>query len=54
MMGHRGKMIDGDEYDGLTRWKRYYHWKPGERKQLKRKYNKRDRGQYRRLERMLA
>jgi len=34
-------MIDGDELDGLTKWKRYINFKPGERKRLKRKYNKR-------------
>jgi len=33
----------GDEYDALTRWKNYLHWKPGERKRIKRKYNKRAR-----------
>ena len=43
MMGHRGKMKGGDEYDALSPWKRYYHWQPGERKRIKRGYNKRQR-----------
>lgn len=36
-------MIDGDEHDALTRWKKYIHFRPGERKRIKRKYNKRER-----------
>ena len=32
----------GDEYDALNRrWKNYIHWRAGERKRLKRKFNKR-------------
>ncbi len=31
----------GDEYDGLTKAKKYHAWRPGERKQLKKQYNKR-------------
>jgi len=35
-------MKGGDEYDALTRLvKKYYHWKAGDRKKIKRKYNKR-------------
>ena len=46
MMGHRGKLKSGAEYDALTRWrKRILHWKPGETRQVKRKYNKRQRKQ---------
>lgn len=41
MMGHREKMIDGPEYDALTRWKNYLHWNPGVRKRIKRQFNKR-------------
>ncbi len=41
MMGHRGKMKGGDEYDGLSPWKRYHNWAPGVRKLIKRGYNKR-------------
>lgn len=36
-------MIDGAEMDALTRWKNYLHWNPGERKAIKRQYNKRQR-----------
>lgn len=47
-------MIDGDEMDALTRWKRYLHWAPGERKRIKRQYNKRQRRELqRRAEREL-
>ena len=38
-------MKNGDEYDALTKWKRFLHWKPGERKRIKRGYNKRVRQQ---------
>lgn len=39
-------MKGGDEFDALsTRSKGLCHWKPGERKKLKRKYNKRLRRQ---------
>lgn len=31
----------GDEQDALTGWRHYLHWKPGERKRIKKKYNKR-------------
>lgn len=34
-------MKGGDEYDALTKAKQYYNWKPGVRKKIKRKYNKR-------------
>jgi len=48
MMGHRGKLKSGAEYDALTHWRsRILHWKPGETKQVKRKYNKRQRKQSR-------
>jgi hypothetical protein len=36
-------MKGGDEYDALTRWKRFLRWRPGERKAIKRGYNKRAR-----------
>ncbi len=38
-------LANGEEQDALTRWKRYLHWKPGERKKIKRAYNKRARKQ---------
>jgi|7_EtaG_2_1085326.scaffolds.fasta_scaffold366662_2 hypothetical protein len=33
--------IDGDEMDALTRMKRWYMWKSGERKRIKNKYRRR-------------
>ena len=33
----------GDEYDGLTRWRKFLYWKPGERKAIKRGFNRRER-----------
>lgn len=35
--------IDGDEEDALTDGKKYYSWRSGERKKIKKKYNKRTR-----------
>jgi hypothetical protein len=32
-----------DEYDALTRWKKFLKWRPGQRKKIKRTYNKRER-----------
>jgi hypothetical protein len=43
MMGHRGQMKGGDEYDALTRWKRVLHWRPGVRAWIKNKFNRRSR-----------
>ena len=41
-MKTRIKMKGGDEFDALSKKaKKYYHWKPGERKKIKRGYNKR-------------
>ena len=37
----RIKLKGGDEYDALTKGKKFCHWKPGERKKIKRGYNKR-------------
>lgn len=35
-------MISGDEFDALSKKaKKDFHWKPGERKKIKRGYNKR-------------
>lgn len=47
MMGHREKMRGGDEYDALTPWKKYIGWRPGARKRIKRRFNKRARAQAR-------
>ena len=46
-MAKRIKMISGDEFDALTRWKKYLKWRAGERKRIKRKYNRRERKQSR-------
>ena len=34
---------NGDEQDAFTPWRRYLHWRPGERKAVKRRANRRDR-----------
>ena len=47
MMGHRGRLINGDEWDALSPWKRFLHWRPGERKRIKRGYNRRQRQAWR-------
>jgi len=33
----------GDEHDAFSRFKRVLHWRPGERKAIKRGFNKRAR-----------
>jgi len=38
-------MKGGAEYDAFTRWKRWLHWEPGERKAIKRGYRRRCRRQ---------
>jgi hypothetical protein len=45
MMAKRIQMISGDEYDALTRAKRFFDWRAGERKRIKRNYRKRERAQ---------
>ena len=40
-------MAGGDEFDALTRWRYFLHWKPGTRKAIKRGYNRRQRAQVR-------
>lgn len=42
-MAKRIPMKSGAEYDALTRWKKFLHWAPGERKKIKQKYNRRER-----------
>ena len=42
-MEHRLPLKSGDEFDALTRWRRYLHWEPGERRRIKRAYRKRAR-----------
>ena len=34
-------MVDNDEYDALTGWRKVLYWQPGERKAAKRHYRKR-------------
>jgi len=41
-------MISGDEYDGLTGWKKYCFWKSGQRKHIKNGYRRRLRRKARR------
>jgi len=43
MMGHRVKMVSGDEYDALTKDYNLLNWRPGQRKAIKRCFNKRQR-----------
>jgi hypothetical protein len=43
MMGHKIPMGSGDELDAFTRWRRYLHWRPGERARIKRGYRRRER-----------
>jgi len=37
----RIKLKTGDEYDALTKAKKYVKWRAGQRKKIKRSYNKR-------------
>ena len=42
MMGHRESLHGGFEWDALShRGKRIYAWRPGQRKQAKRRFNRR-------------
>ncbi len=43
MMGHRGIIKTGMEFDALTPWKKVRSWQGGWRKKAKRSYNKRQR-----------
>jgi hypothetical protein len=44
MMGHRQRLVSGDEVDALTRrGKRVHRWRSGQRVAMKRKANKRAR-----------
>ena len=42
-MAKRIPMTNGDEYDALTRWRKVLTWRAGERKKIKRRYNRRER-----------
>lgn len=43
MMGHRGKMINGDEMDAFNSRRQRRHWGQGRLKGIKRRFNKRQR-----------
>jgi hypothetical protein len=43
MMGHRGKLKTGDEWDAFTNWRKVVFWQRGELKRIKRRYAKRQR-----------
>jgi len=38
-------MKSADEYDALTKWKKFIAWRPGQRKRIKNAYNRRIRRQ---------
>ena len=40
-LGKRIPMKGGDEYDALTKARKFYKWKAGQVKRIKRAYNKR-------------
>lgn len=42
-------MTSGDEHDALTHWRHYLHWKPGERKRIKRAFRRRVRRFFNRM-----
>lgn len=41
MRHDRIPLKSADEYDALTRWRRFLRFRPGQRKKVKRQYNKR-------------
>jgi len=45
VMSKKIPLKGGDEYDGLTKARKFYHWKSGQLKKIKRAYNKRFRKQ---------
>ena len=42
-MGHRTKLVSGDEWDALTKARPYHGYTAGEVKKIKRQHNKRQR-----------
>ncbi len=48
-MGWRIRLIDGDEYDAITAWRHYRHWRPGRRARMKRAIRRRARHEASRL-----
>lgn len=45
MMGQRAPMKSGDEYDALTRFRKYRIWRAGDRAGIKRRFRRRERRQ---------
>ena len=43
MMGRRQVLKSGDEQDAVTRWRHLLAWRPGDRRRIKRRLNRRDR-----------
>lgn len=43
MMERREPMKSGDEYDALTRWRKFLRWRAGERAKIKRLFRRRER-----------
>ena len=39
----RKPLKTGDEYDALTKWKKFVKFRAGERKKIKKKYNRKER-----------
>lgn len=46
-MGHKAKLKGGDEWDYLTRARRYFYHRAGQIKKIKRKFWKRQRAEVR-------
>ena len=42
-MARRIPLRNGDEFDAITRWRRYLYWRAGERARIKRAYRRRER-----------
>lgn len=45
MKGRRIKLVDGDEFDALTKARHWFHWRPGQRSRVKRRVRRRERHQ---------
>jgi len=42
-------MKTGDEYDAFTSWRKVLNWRAGERKHIKRRFNKKERKHLKRV-----
>lgn len=49
-MRHHAPMINADEYDLFGWGRKFYNWKPGQRRGIKRRYRKRERRRLNRVE----